>query len=207
MSALPPEPVLPSGGAFFRLYQWMLRVSRLPGARLWLGVVSFSEAVFFPIPPDVMLAPMTLARPHDWWRLAALTTLCSVAGGLVGYLLGVWLIDLVLPWIEAAGQAETYAAAVGWFERYGFWAIVLAGGITPIPFKVFTIAAGGVGMPLLPFVAGALLGRSTRFYFVAGFVRLVGPTAEARLLRHVDRIGWATVGLLVLGLAFFGLRG
>lgn len=204
--ALPPEPALQGGGLFFRLYQWMRRTARAPGAPRWLGIISFAEAVFFPIPPDVMLAPMTLVQPRAWWRLALLTTVTSVLGGLVGYLLGAWLIDLVLPWIEAAGQGDAYRAAVDWFNRYGFWAIFLAG-FTPIPFKLFTIAAGSIGMGLAPFLAGALVGRGIRFGLVAGCVRLLGPVVETHLLRYIDRLGWATVAAVIVVLAIYGLRG
>jgi membrane protein YqaA with SNARE-associated domain len=193
------------GGIFTRLYQWTLRASRHRRAPFWLGTVSFTEASFFPIPPDIMLAPMTLANPPAWWRLALLTTVTSVAGGLLGYFIGLWLIDAAMPWVEAAGYGETYRTAVEWFDRFGFWAIFLAG-FTPIPFKVFTIAAGSMGMPLLAFVAGASVGRGLRYGLIAGFVRVVGPTAEARLLRQIDRIGWATVALVVVALVFYGLR-
>ena len=185
------------GSLFSRLYAWTLAKSAHPHARRWLAGLSASESIFFPIPPDVMLAPMTLARPPDWWRLALITTGASVLGGLVGYALGYSVQDWVMPWVDRMGQREAFDTAVGWFEAYGFWAVLLAG-VTPIPYKVFTISAGVVHMGLLPFVLGSMAGRGLRFFLVAGLVRLVGPAVERHLIRYIDAIGWLLVFLLVV---------
>jgi membrane protein YqaA with SNARE-associated domain len=188
-------------GPFRRLYDWTMRLAAHPRAVWWLGGLTAAESVVFPVPTDVLLAPMTLARPERWWRLALLTTVCSVLGGLVGYFLGVWMLEAVLPLIERVGYREAYDTAVDWFDRYGFWAIFLAG-VTPIPFKVFTVSAGAAGMGLLPFFFGALVGRSVRFFLVAGLVRWLGPAFERHLLKYVDAIGWALLVLIVLGLVW-----
>lgn len=192
-------------GLFLRMYRWTLRLSGHRRAPFWLGTVSFAESSFFPIPPDVMLAPMTLARPKRWWYFALLTTVTSVAGGMVGYLIGIWLIEAIMPWLERAGQLPTYFTAKEWFARWGIWAMFLAG-FTPIPFKIFTIAAGSVGLAMPAFLIGATLGRGLRFFIVAGVVRAVGPAAMPWLERYLERIGWTLVVLTVLALIWTGMR-
>lgn len=186
-------------GLFSRLYAWTLTKSAHPHARWWLGGLSVAEATVFPIPPDVMLAPMVLARPAQWWRLAALTTITSVVGGLIGFVLGAWVLDLVLPWVDRIGRREAYDTAVQWFEQYGFWAILMAG-ITPVPYKVFTLSAGAAQMGLLPFFLGSLIGRGIRFFVVAGLVKALGPTFERHLLRYIDVIGWVLVLVVLVGI-------
>ncbi len=193
-------------GLFSKLYAWMIRVSRHPHADWYLGGISFAESSFFPIPPDVMLAPMVMSRQREWWRLALLTTITSVLGGLFGYLIGNFLLDAVMPLIERAGYRGAYDTAVSWFAEYGFWA-VFAAGFTPIPYKVFTIGAGAVQMALLPFLLGSVVGRGGRFFLVAGLVRLLGPSFEKHLLRYVDRIGWSMLALIVAGFVLWKLQG
>ena len=174
--------------------------SRHPRAPWYLGGLSFAESSFFPIPPDVMLAPMTLARPERAWRFAMITTITSVLGGLFGYAIGLFAFDLVQPWIEAHPRyAEGYRLAVEWFQNYGFWAVFVAG-FSPIPYKVFTIAAGVLSMALLPFTLASLIGRGARFYLVAGLMRWGGGRMEAMLRRYVDLIGWAVVAIVALAL-------
>jgi membrane protein YqaA with SNARE-associated domain len=161
-------------------------------------VVSFTESSFFPVPPDVLLAPMTLARPQRWWRLAALTTVTSVLGGLLGYLIGYVALESVTPLLHRVGYWGHFETAHAWFERYGFWAI-FAAGFTPIPYKVFTIAAGAAHMALLPFTVGSLVGRGARYLLVAGLVRWGGAPIEHHIRRYVDGVGWATLGALAVG--------
>ena len=185
---------------FSALYQRVMQWSRHPHAPWYLGGLSFAESSFFPIPPDVMLAPMALARPERAWRLALITTLASVAGGLAGYAIGHFAFELVQPWLaEQPRYWQAYQQAVDWFERYGFWAVFVAG-FSPIPYKVFTIAAGVMSMALLPFTLASLVGRGSRFYLVAGLMRFGGARMEAMLHRYVDRIGWAVVVLIAVGL-------
>lgn len=182
---------------FSSLYRRAMIWSRHPHAPWYLGGMSFAESSFFPIPPDVMLAPMCLAQPRQAWRLALLTTLASVAGGLFGYAIGHFAIDAVLPWLQDSRYWPAYQTAVAWFERWGFWAVFIAG-FSPIPYKVFTIAAGALSLTLLPFVAASLIGRGARFFLVAGLMAWGGERMEAALHRHMDRLGWATVALLAL---------
>jgi membrane protein YqaA with SNARE-associated domain len=191
---------------FSRLFDRALQWSRHPHAERYLAVVSFTESSFFPVPPDVLLAPMTLARPQRWWRLAALTTVTSVLGGLLGYLIGYVALEAVTPLLHRVGYWGHFETAHDWFERYGFWAI-FAAGFTPIPYKVFTIAAGAAHMALLPFVVGSFVGRGVRYLLVAGLVRWGGAPIEHHIRRYVDAIGWTTLVILVIGyLAWSVLR-
>src|SRR5699024_2459872 len=154
---------------FRRLYDRVLLWSRHRHARRYLAGLSFAEATFFPVPPDVMLAPMVLARRSDAWRLALLTTAASVLGGLFGYLIGWLAIETVLPLVERVGYLDGYLAAVDAFGAYGVWFVMLAG-FTSIPFKVITIAGGALGAPLPGFVFGSVVGRGARFLLVAGII-------------------------------------
>lgn len=167
-------------------------------APAYLSAMTFAESVFFPIPPDVMLAPMALARPDKAWFYALITTLASVAGGIVGYLLG-WLAydSLLQPLIEQMGYASKVEHAIEWFELYGVWVVFLAG-FSPIPYKVFTLSAGFLQMAFLPFVLASTVGRAMRFYLVAALMRWGGAPMEAKLRQYVETIGWATVILAVL---------
>jgi membrane protein YqaA with SNARE-associated domain len=181
---------------FEPLFDLALSWSRHPRAPWYLGALSFAESSFFPIPPDVMLAPMVVARPERAWYFAALTTIASVLGGALGFLIGVLAFDAVLPLIERFGYADAFAASSEWFERWGFWA-VLAAGFSPIPYKIFTIAAGALGMPFIPFLLASLLGRASRFFLVAGLLYWGGPRVEQTLRRYVEILGWLFVAVLV----------
>lgn len=185
---------------FSLLYDKVLGWSRHRHAPYYLGGLGFAESSFFPIPPDVMLAPMSLAKPQKAWQYALLTTIASVLGGMLGYLIGVFAFDVVEPWIREAGYWEAYQRAGEWFTTWGFWAIFLAG-FSPIPYKVFTISAGVIGMAFVPFVIASAIGRGARFYLVAGLMRWGGERMERTLRVYIDRIGWILI-LLVVALYF-----
>ncbi len=187
---------------FSPLYARAMAWSRHPRAPWFLGGLSFAESSFFPIPPDVMLAPMSLANPQRAWWFALLTTITSVAGGLFGYLIGYFAFDLIEGWLRASSYWGAYEQAVAWFEAWGFWAIFVAG-FSPIPYKVFTIAAGVAHMALLPFTLASLIGRGARFFLVAGLMAWGGPRMEAVLHKYVDRLGWATVAAVVIGVLIY----
>jgi len=181
---------------FEPLFDRVLGWARHPRAEWYLGALSFAESSFFPVPPDVMLAPMTVATPTRAWRFAGITTVTSVLGGLAGFMLGIWALEALLPLIERWGYAESYLRAREWFEEWGFWA-VLAAGFSPIPYKIFTITAGAMAMPLAPFALASLVGRGARFYLVAGLLYWGGPRVEEMLRKYVELLGWLFVALLV----------
>ncbi|MBA1444543.1 MAG: DedA family protein [Chromatiales bacterium] len=184
---------------FSSLYSRTMQWSRHPHAPRYLAGLSFAESSFFPIPPDVMLAPMTLANPARAWYFAALTTVASVLGGLLGYAIGVFFFDLLEPHLHDLGYWDRYLQAKAWFDEWGFWAIFLAG-FSPIPYKIFTITAGVISMPLLPFTLASLIGRGTRFFLVAALMAWGGERMEAALHRYIDRIGWALVVVFLVAI-------
>ena len=182
---------------FSPLYTRAMRWARHPRAPWYLGGLSFAESSFFPIPPDVMLAPMSMAQPARALWFATLTTVASVVGGMFGYLIGMFAFELVAPWIESGRYAGAFLQAQQWFEEWGFFAI-FAAGFSPIPYKVFTITAGVLGMALLPFVLASLVGRGLRFYLVALLMAWGGESMEAKLHRWIDWLGWLTVLAVVI---------
>ena len=182
-----------------RLYDWMLSLAAHRHAPGWLAGLSAAESSFFPLPPDILLAPMVLARPQRAWFYAGLTTLASVIGGVLGFFIGVWLLEAVLPLITDAGYLPAYQQATEWFEHWGFWAVFLAG-FTPVPYKVFTIAAGAAGMFLPLFVVASLVGRGGRFFLVALLVWWAGPKVEPHIKPYMDRIGWTVCAAVIIAL-------
>ncbi len=185
-------------GLFTRLYDSCLRWARHRHAPYYLTGLSFAESSFFPIPPDVMLMPMSLAQPRRAMYFASITTLASVVGGIAGYAIGYFALDWVAPLIEEGGRwSAAYNKASTWFTDWGFWAVLIAG-FSPIPYKVFTISAGALSMAFIPFVIASAIGRGGRFFLVAGLLAWGGPAMEARIRVYVERIGWALVGLAVI---------
>ncbi len=182
---------------FSPLYDRVMIWARHRYAPWYLAALSFAESSFFPIPPDVMLAPMSLANPARAWWYAGITTLASVLGGLFGYLIGLFSFELVEPLIRNAGYWPKYLMAKEWFDQWGFWAIFLAG-FSPIPYKIFTITAGVISMSLAPFMLASLIGRGSRFFLVSALMAWGGERMEATLRRYIDRIGWILVVVLLL---------
>ena len=178
-------------------YDRVLRWSRHPHAERYLGAMSFAESSFFPIPVDVMLAPMCLADRDRWIRYATIATVFSVLGGLGGYAIGWGLFEVIEPWLSESHYWEDFELASKWLNDYGVW-VVFAMGFSPLPYKVATIAAGVAVINLPGFFIGSLVGRAARFFLVAGLVRLGGEQFESTLSRYVERIGWATVGIIVI---------
>ncbi len=185
-------------GIFSAMYDRVMRWSRHQHAPWYLGGLSFAESSFFPIPPDVMLAPMSMAQPRQAWWFASLTTLASVLGGLLGYAIGHFFFGLIEPLVVEGGRyAEPFAATEAWFQEWGVWAIFIAG-FSPIPYKLFTISAGVLHMALVPFVIASVVGRGARFFLVAALMAWGGERMEGVLRDYVDRIGWIMVLLAVL---------
>jgi len=168
-----------------RLYAWTLKWAEHKHAIPALACISFIESSFFPIPPDVLLLAICFATPKLWFRAALWCTVASVLGGMLGYAIGLGLWDVVgKPIVDIYNGEEVMSKIAGWYDIYGFWGILIAA-ITPIPYKVFTIASGFLVFPFLPFVLASLVGRAFRFFAVAGIVRWGGekmrPHIEQRL--------------------------
>jgi len=187
---------------FSKLYNKVIQYSRHQHAEKYLGALSFAESSFFPIPPDVMLIPMSLATPSKWMRLALLTTIASVLGGIAGYFLGVWAIDWLQPLIADWGYTEKFDQVKGLFADWGVWA-VLAAGFSPIPYKLFTISAGILAMAFLPFVIASIIGRGLRFFLVAGLVAKVGPKMEPLIIKYIEWLGWLVVVILAIIIFYY----
>lgn len=190
---------------FSIMYDKVLGWSRHRHAPRYLWALSFAESSFFPVPVDVMLAPMALAQPEKAWRFALLATMASVLGGVLGYLIGFFAFEMVEPLIRESGYWDGYQQAGRWFETWGFWAIFLAG-FSPVPYKVFTISAGVIGMAFFPFILASIIGRGARFYLVAGLMKWGGPKMEQTLRLYIDRIGWILV-LLVIAIYLLVING
>ncbi|MFQ5937735.1 MAG: YqaA family protein [Acidiferrobacterales bacterium] len=182
---------------FSKLYTKVMDLAAHRHAARYLAGLSFAESSFFPVPPDVMLAPMSLAAPRRAWFYAALTTVASVLGGIAGYALGLLAFDAIEPLLHRTGYWDDYLRAKEWFDTWGFWAVLLAG-FSPIPYKVFTIAAGVVVLSFPLFVVASLLGRGARFFLVAGVVVLGGEKMERTLRAYAETLGWILVALAVI---------
>ncbi|MDX1348225.1 MAG: YqaA family protein [Thiomicrorhabdus chilensis] len=186
---------------FSSLYDKTLIWAKHPKAPWYLGGMSFAESSFFPIPPDVMLMPMALAKPEKAFRYAWITTIFSLLGGLLGYAIGYWLLEWIWPTIQSIGYEAKYHQIEGFFEQYGVW-IVFAAGFSPIPYKLFTVTAGATNMALLPFLFASFIGRGARFFLVAWLMKIGGERYESNIRRWIDWLGWFVVILIVFYLGF-----
>lgn len=183
-------------GLLRRLYDWCIEAADKPHAAWIMGAISFVESSFFPIPPDTMLIPMSLARPDKAWYYATLCTITSVAGGVLGYFIGAVLYDSLGLWlIQLYGygdKVETFRAA---YAQWGGW-IILLKGLTPIPYKIVTIASGFAGYNLPIFIVLSIIARGGRFFLLAFLLNRYG--AQARTIIE-ERLGfWVTVSAIVL---------
>lgn len=183
---------------FSPLYKKVMQWSQHKHATAILYFTAFIESVFWPIPVDVMLAPMALSNRKKAWKYAAGVTAFSVIGGAVGYYLGHALYDPVVhPFIELMGYQDKMEVAKGWFTEWGILVIFIAS-FTPIPFKIFTITAGIMSMAFLPFLATAFIGRGLRFFLVAGLMVMGGDKMEAKLSKYIDALGWIVIAAAVI---------
>lgn len=185
-----------------RIFSWgykkALKWASHRHAPRYLALLSFSESSFFPIPPDVMLAPMVLTQRNKAWYFAALTTITSVLGGIFGYLIGLFLFEEVgRPLIEFYHAQQKFLTVQSWFNEYGVWVVFLAG-FTPIPYKLFTVTSGVLTLAVLPFVAASLIGRGARFFLVAGLLYWGGEKFSQFLHQRVDQIGWAVLAITII---------
>lgn len=179
-----------------RIYDWCVNAAGRPYATWLMGSISFIESSFFPIPPDTMLIPMALARPDRAWFFAHVCTLTSVAGGVLGYYIGSALYDSVGLWLISlygyGGQVDAFRAS---FAKWGGW-IILIKGVTPIPYKIVTIASGFAGYNFAMFVLLSFVARGMRFYLLAFLLSRYGPQARTII---EERLGfWVTLSAIVL---------
>jgi membrane protein YqaA with SNARE-associated domain len=184
---------------FKPLYDKVMEWSQHRHAEKYLGGVSFMESSFFPIPTSLMLAPMVMARRERGWWLAAMTTVTSVLGGLFGYAIGYFLFDSLGQHIlDIYHLGDKFVKMQGWFDEYGV-ALVLLAGLTPIPYKLFTITSGVLGMALVPFALASLVGRASQFFLVTALVKWGGEKIEPVLDKWMEWIGWGVLALAAAG--------
>jgi membrane protein YqaA with SNARE-associated domain len=191
-------------GMIRTLYDKVLALSASPRAAWWLAAVSFAESSFFPIPPDLLLIPMVLARPRRAWRLAGICTLASVAGGALGYLIGWALFDTVaMPLLHAYHYEEAFQRFQDTYARWGLW-VILVKGLTPIPYKIVTIASGAAHFNFGVFMAASLATRAARFFLVAALLRRFGSPVRDFVERRLTLVTTAVAAGVIGG--FLALR-
>ena len=179
-----------------RIYDWCINAAGKPYATWLMGFISFIESSFFPIPPDTMLVPMALARPDRAWFFAHVCTLTSVAGGVLGYYIGAALYDTIGHWlISLYGYGDKVEAFRESYRQWGGW-IILIKGVTPIPYKIVTIASGIAGYNFLAFVLLSFVARGMRFYLLAFLLNRYGPQARAIIEERLTF--WVTISAIVL---------
>lgn len=183
-----------------RIYDWTIRSADTPRAAWVVNMISFAESSFFPLPPDLMLIPMILANRAKAWWLAFTCTVSSVLGGLLGYAIGYFLFETAGEWIIQTYHLENaFDRFQSDFQAWGFW-IIAAKGLTPIPFKLVTIASGVAGLNLTQFVLASIIARSFRFFLLAGLLWFFGDWARTFIERYLS---WVLGSMLVLLIAGF----
>lgn len=186
---------------FKQLYDWTIGLANSRRAPQALAAVSFAESSFFPVPPDVMLVPMTMARPDKAWHYAAICTIASVLGGIAGYLIGALLYDTLGAWlIRLYGYGDKMDAFRALYQQHGHW-IILIKGFTPIPFKLITIASGLAGYDFLMFVLLSAITRGARFFLVAGVMNRFGGPIRRFIEGNLTLVGIVTVVAIIGGFA------
>ncbi len=186
------------------LYDWMLDLASRRQALQALGVLGFLESSIFPIPVDVMIVPMVLAKRGRAWLVGAVATVSSVAGGLAGFAIGLFLFETVgQPLLDFYGYGDRFAEFQDLYREWGAW-IVVAGAMTPIPYKVVTIASGVVAMDVVVFTVASLLSRGIRFFGLAAMIYLFGPSIRDLLERRFGLVMSATFALMIAG--FFAIK-
>lgn len=184
-----------------RMYDWVLSWANTPYGMLALGVLSFAEASFFPIPPDVLLVALVLGAREKWWRLALVCSVASVAGGLAGYYIGAGLwgaVDTFFYEYVPGFTADKFSYVEGLYKEWDFW-VVFAAGFTPIPFKVITITAGVFALNLPMFILASALSRSARFFLVAFLLYRFGEPIKDFIDRRFNLLAILFTVLLIGG--------
>ena len=182
-----------------RTYDWIIRSANTPKAIWMVTLISFAESSIFPLPPDLVLIPMVLAdRAKAWW-LATVCTISSIFGGLVGYAIGFFLFDTIGDWIIQTYQLEaSFDRFQVEFQTWGFWIIALKG-LTPIPFKLVTIASGVAGLNLTQFVLASIIARSFRFFLIAALLWFFGDWARLYIEKYLPWVLASSLAVLIAG--------
>ena len=184
---------------FKKLYDWTLSLSASPRAPQALGAISFAESSFFPIPPDIMLVPMVMAKPEKAWHYATICTIASVLGGILGYAIGALLYDTLGAWlIQLYGYGNKMDGFRALYQQHGHW-IILIKGFTPIPFKLITIASGLAGYDFVMFVLLSALTRAARFFFVAGIMNRFGGPLRRLIEENLTLVGIGSIFAIIAG--------
>lgn len=186
---------------FRRIYDWTLHLANHRHANFSLAAVSFAESSFFPIPPDIMMVPMVLARREEAWKIATICTIASVIGGLFGYAIGYFLFDSLGKWvIELYGLEKGAADFQRWYADWGA-AVIMAKGLTPIPFKLVTIASGLAKFNLGLFILTATVTRAARFFLLAALLRRYGAPIQGFIEKRLTLVGLGVLGVIIGGFA------
>lgn len=186
------------------LYDWTMRLAEGRHAIWALAVIAFVESSVFPIPPDVLMIPMILAAPSRAWLIAAVATVASVLGGLLGYYIGWGLFEAVgQPILDFYGKGEAFESFAARYNEYGAWAVLVAG-VTPFPFKVITIASGVTALSLPVFIASSVIARALRFFLVAALLWKFGPPVRIFIEKRLGLVFAVFCALLVGGFLLIG---
>ncbi|QDJ13470.1 hypothetical protein CEP45_06230 [Mergibacter septicus] len=188
---------------FGSLYDKLIQWSKHRWATFWLLVVSFIEAIFFPLPVDIMLIPMAISKPNQAFRYGLYAGLASTVGGIVGYLIGYYAFDLIKDYLNQWGYQSAWDLAVSWFQQWGILVAFVAG-FAPIPYKIFAICAGALQMAFLPFILMSLLSRTLRFLLVAKLSAWGGQRFAAQIRHSIEIIGWSVIVLAIF--AYFLIK-
>ncbi len=194
-----------------RLYDWVIHFAGTRHGPTALFLLSLAESSFFPIPPDVLLAPLTLGAPKKWFKFALACSIASVIGGILGYGIGMFLWGMIGPWaFEHLGflhiTPENFAKFDGWYDRFDF-VIVFTCGFTPLPYKVCTISAGVARISFVGFLVASAVSRSARFFLVAGLFRWKGEKIRPFIEKYFNLLTLLFVLLLIGGFAVMKILG
>ena len=191
---------------FKPIYELALKWARHPLAERYLMGISFVEAFIFPLMPEIMLTPMTLAKPERWARYATLSLIFSTLGSVIGYLMGHYGFDLARPLLDDLGWLAPIESYITRLRGLGGWEVfwlLVGGGFLPIPLKIIAWSSGVVGVPMWSFIAAMIVGRGKRVYLLCGAIRLGGEKAEQTVHKWIEWIGWILVALVILAVVYF----
>lgn len=188
-----------------KIYDKTLDLASRPNALTWLFAIAFIESSFFPIPPDIMIIPMVLATPKQAYKIACTATMASVLGGCLGYAIGVFGFELIAkPLLEFYGYMENFHKFENYYHQYGAWIVFIAG-LTPIPYKLITIASGVVRLDLVIFTIASILARGMRFYLIAWLLKRFGEPMKTFIEKNLNLLSIIFVILLIGGFAIIKL--